>query len=72
MAVNPKVFKIIRCGYSKPRLNNTGLFASNTIPIQYYTSSIAIDYNTNTDAILTKSRFEPKKLEGLIIIKNLI
>ena len=35
-------------------MNNNGLFASNTIPIQYQTSGIAIQYNTNTDAILTK------------------
>jgi hypothetical protein len=51
-------------------MNNNGLFASNTIPIQYYTSSIAIQYNTNTDSILTKFRYDPEKLKNLIIIKN--
>jgi hypothetical protein len=34
------------------RMNNTGLLVSNTIPIQYWAPGIAIQYNTNTDAIL--------------------
>ena len=38
-------------------------------PIQYYTSSIAIQYYTNTNAILTKLRFDLEKLEDRIIIK---
>ena len=42
-------------------MNNTGLFACNTIPIQYYTPSIEIQYNNNTNAILTKFLFDPKK-----------
>ena len=33
-------------------MNNTGQFASNTIPIQYWALSIAIQYHTNTKAIL--------------------
>jgi hypothetical protein len=31
---------------------------------------MSIQYNTNTKAILTKSRLNPDKLEDLIIIKN--
>ena len=37
---------------SQPRMNNTGQFASNTIPIQYWAPSIALQYRTNTKAIL--------------------
>ena len=37
---------------------------------QYNTRPLVLQYNTNTDAILTKSRFDPEKLKDLIIIKN--
>ena len=37
---------------------------------QYNTRPLVLQYNTNTNAILTKSRFNPEKLKDLIIIKN--
>ena len=46
--------------------NNTGLLKA--IQYQNNTRPLVLQYNTNT--ILTKSRFDPEKLEDLIIIKN--
>ena len=38
--------------HNVPRMSNSGLYASNVIPIQYLIFSIALQSNTTTDAIL--------------------